>query len=81
MYNTPNVGTDLTLTPSGIVNDGNGGNNYTYTFLSIATGVITAEALTITAAANSKTYDGTRQPGCAAGDHLRQLARQRRGRF
>ena len=59
MYNTPNVGTGLTLTPSGIVNDGNGGNNYTYTFLSIATGVITAEALTITAVANTKIYDGT----------------------
>ena len=31
-YNTRNVGTGLTLTPSGTVNDGNGGNNYTYTF-------------------------------------------------
>ena len=31
-YSSPNVGTGLTLTPSGTVNDGNGGNNYTYTF-------------------------------------------------
>ena len=28
-YSTRNVGTGLTLTPSGTVNDGNGGNNYT----------------------------------------------------
>jgi len=58
-YGTRNVGTGLTLTPSGTVNDGNGGNNYTYTFDSVSTGVITAEALTITAVANAKTYDGT----------------------
>ena len=53
------MGTGLTLTPSGVVNDGNGGNNYTYTFVPDSTGVITAEALTITAVANTKTYDGT----------------------
>ena len=41
------------------MNDGNSGNNYTYTFVPASTGVITAEALTITAATNSKTYDGT----------------------
>ena len=58
-YSTKNVGTGLTLTPSGTVNDGNGGNNYTYTFVADSTGVITAEALTITAVANTKTYDGT----------------------
>ncbi len=49
----------LTLTPSGTVNDGNGGNNYTYTFVPESTGVITAQALTITAVANTKVYDGT----------------------
>ena len=54
-----NVGTGLTLTPSGTVNDGNGGNNYTYTFVPVSTGVITAEALTITAVTNTKIYDGT----------------------
>ena len=42
-----------------MVNDGNGGNNYTYTFVADSTGVITAEALTITAVTNTKTYDGT----------------------
>jgi hypothetical protein len=58
-YSTRNVGTGLTLTPSGTVNDGNGGHNYTYTFDAVSTGVITAEALTITAVANTKTFDGT----------------------
>ena len=58
-YNSRNVGTSLTLTPSGTVNDGNGGNNYTYTFTPVSTGVITAEALTITGVANTKVYDGT----------------------
>ncbi|MGO9471160.1 MAG: choice-of-anchor Q domain-containing protein, partial [Isosphaeraceae bacterium] len=59
VYSTRNVGTGLTLTPSGTVIDGNGGNNYTYTFVPVSTGVITALALTITAVANTKTYDGT----------------------
>ncbi len=58
-YSTQNVGSGLTLTPSGVVNDGNGGDNYTYTFDSVSTGVITAEALTITAVADTKVYDGT----------------------
>ena len=40
-YSTRNAGTDLTLTPSGTVNDGNDGNNYTYTFVPASTGVIT----------------------------------------
>ncbi|MFI5457507.1 MAG: YDG domain-containing protein, partial [Isosphaerales bacterium] len=59
IYNTANVGTGLTLTPSGTVNDGNGGNNYTYTFAPVSTGVITAVALTITGVTNTKVYDGT----------------------
>ena len=42
------------------VNDGNGGNNYTYTFDAVSTGEIDAEALTITAVTNTKTYDGTK---------------------
>jgi MBG domain (YGX type)/YDG domain len=58
-YDTRNVGTGLTLTPSGTVDDGNGGNNYTYTFVPVSSGVITAERLTITAVANTKVYDGT----------------------
>ena len=42
------------------MNDGNGGNNYTYTFDAVSTGEIDAEALTITAVTNTKTYDGTK---------------------
>jgi hypothetical protein len=41
------------------VNDGNGGNNYTVSTANNLTGVINKAALTITAATNTKTYDGT----------------------
>ena len=42
------------------MNDGNSGNNYSYTFTPVATGVITAKALTVTGVtANDKTYDAT----------------------
>jgi hypothetical protein len=58
-YSSPNAGTGLTLTPSGVVNDGNSGQNYSYTFVPVSAGVITAEALTIAAVTNSKTYDAT----------------------
>ncbi len=56
-YSTRNVGMGLTLTPSGTVNDGNGGNNYSYTFVPVSTGVITPASLTITAVTNTKVYD------------------------
>src|SRR5205823_3711857 len=58
-YDTKNVGTTKTLTPSGTVTDGNSGNNYTYTFVAANTGTITARALTVTAQTNTKTYDST----------------------
>jgi hypothetical protein len=58
-YNAQNVGTGLTLTPSGLVDDGNNGQNYTYTFVSVAAGAITAASLTITASPESKTYGQT----------------------
>lgn len=58
-YNTIHAGSGLTLTPSGTVNDGNGGSNYTITFVPIATGVINPEALTISAVTDTKVYDGT----------------------
>jgi hypothetical protein len=58
-YSTKNVGNGLTLTPSGIVSDGNSGNNYTYTFVPVSTGVIQAAALEITANSTSKTYGQT----------------------
>ena len=47
------------MTPSGTVNDGNGGNNYTVTFVNDTTGVINARALTVTAVSDTKAYDGT----------------------
>jgi hypothetical protein len=43
------VGTGKTLTPAGAVNDGNGGHNYTYTFVPATTGAITPRAVTIQA--------------------------------
>ena len=58
-YSTRNVGTGLTLTPSGVVNDGNSGKNYTYTYVPASSGVITARALTVTALSDSKMYDWT----------------------
>jgi len=47
-----------TLTASGTVGDGNGGNNYTYNFVT-ASGSITKRPITVTAAPNTKIYDGT----------------------
>jgi filamentous hemagglutinin family protein len=67
-YNTPHAGTGLTLTPTGTISDGNGGNNYTVTFVPISganpgpgghSGVITPEAITISAVTQTKVYDGT----------------------
>ncbi len=58
-FSTKNVGTGKTLVPSGVVNDGNSGNNYTYTFVNNTTGVVTAAPLTLTAQINTKVYDST----------------------
>jgi hypothetical protein len=59
-YDTPNAGTDKTLSVSAFtVNDGNGGNNYTVNTATSTAGVINKAALTITAAANTKIYDST----------------------
>ena len=57
-FDTKNVGTGKTLTASGTASDGNSGANYSYTFVTAATGTITARALTIAAVTDSKTYDG-----------------------
>ena len=46
------------LVASGIVNDGNGGANYSYSF-NPAPGLIDQQAITVTAAGDVKTYDGT----------------------
>ncbi len=58
-YDTKNVGTGKTLTATGSVNDGNGGNNYAVSFIADTTGAITARAITVTATTNTKIYDGT----------------------
>ena len=60
-YGAKDVGTGLTLTPSGTVNDGNSGNNYAYTFVAVTTGTITPKALTYSGLSvpGSKVYDGT----------------------
>ena len=55
-YDTPNFGTSKTLTPSGGVNDGNGGNNYNYTFVPQANGAITPSTLIYTATAAGMAY-------------------------
>src|SRR4029077_17840251 len=57
VFNSRNAGS-RTLTPSGVVNDGNSGNNYSYTFHT-ASGTINQYALDVTAASSTKTYDGT----------------------
>ena len=59
-YDTQNAGTGKTLSVSSYtVNDGNSGNNYTVSTIASTTGVINAATLTITAAANTKTYDSS----------------------
>ena len=78
-YDTKNVGTGKTLTAAGSVNDGNSGNNYTVTFVTNTTGAITARAITVTAATNTKVYDGTTVGEQHADDHLGQPGRRRHG--
>ena len=66
VYVNAGVGTGKTLSVSGFsVTDGNGGNNYTVTTNTSNAGVITQAAITITATANTKTYDGTTSAGAA----------------
>jgi hypothetical protein len=51
-----------TLTPSGAISDGNGGNNYTVTYVN-ASGTINQKVVTLTGSsitADSRPYDGTR---------------------
>ena len=63
-YDTRKIGTGKVLTPSGmVINDGNGGKNYTVNYVSNSAGVITRTsvliALTASARADDKEYDGT----------------------
>ena len=60
VFDSRNAGSQ-TLTASGIVDDGNGGANYSYTFVTAA-GTINQLAITVTAATDTKTYDGTTTP-------------------
>jgi hypothetical protein len=65
-YDTKNAGTGKTLSVSAyMVNDGNSGNNYIVGTVASASGVISQATLTITAAANTKTYDGTTSASAA----------------
>ncbi|SNT23981.1 filamentous hemagglutinin family N-terminal domain-containing protein, partial [Noviherbaspirillum humi] len=55
-----NAGTGKSVTVSGVaVNDGNGGNNYSVTYASNTNSTITPKALTVSATAQNKVYDGT----------------------
>jgi hypothetical protein len=56
-YDNKNVGTTHLMTPSGVVNDGNGGNNYAVTFVTINTGVITKASAVITVTGYSVRFD------------------------
>jgi hypothetical protein len=48
-FDNRNAGTGKTLTASGVVSDGNSGNDYAVTFSSVNTGVINPANLTVTA--------------------------------
>jgi hypothetical protein len=58
-FDNRNIGFGKVLTPTGSVNDGNGGNNYAVSFSNQASGQVTPRAITVTAVAATKTYDGT----------------------
>jgi hypothetical protein len=59
-YTTKHVGIgNKTLVPAGVVNDGNSGNNYSYTYANFTEGSITTLSITVTAVMNTKEYDGT----------------------
>ncbi|MEK7499630.1 MAG: MBG domain-containing protein, partial [Patescibacteria group bacterium] len=55
-YDTANVGTNKTLSPSGLVNDGNSGANYAVTFVNDNTGVISIKNINVTANTGTKIY-------------------------
>jgi len=81
VYEDKNAGSDKTLKVSNYtLNDGNNGNNYTVKLVENQYGTINKAELTITAAANTKTYDGTTAAaatptysGLQAGDSLTGL--------
>ncbi len=63
-YSTKHFGVgNKTLIPTGVVNDGNGGNNYTVTFVNFAAGTINKKPITVTAVAWTKVFDGNTSSG------------------
>jgi hypothetical protein len=63
-YDTKNVGTSKTMTATGVVTDGNSGNNYSYTFVTSTSGTITAKSLSVTGTTiASKVYNGSAVSG------------------
>lgn len=58
-FNNKNAGAGKSLTPAGVVDDGNGGLNYAYNFVPDTTGAITQLPITVNAVTDSKTYDGS----------------------
>ncbi len=59
-FDNRHAGTGKHLAASGLVmDDGNGGANYAINYVDNAAGVITPAALTVTAQADSRVYDGT----------------------
>lgn len=67
-FDTSDVGTGKTLSATGVVDDGNGGNNYTVTFVDDTTGEITKKALTITADDLTKVYGDANPTATASYD-------------
>src|SRR5206468_3965910 len=76
-FDTRHVGSGKTLTASGSVSDGNGGNDYAVSFVASNGGSISARAISVSAVADSRVYDGTTSssgvpsigaPGLAPGD-------------
>ncbi|MDO8654113.1 MAG: YDG domain-containing protein [Undibacterium sp.] len=59
-YTDKNAGSNKTVTTTGVtVTDGNSGNNYNVSYADNTASTIAAKALTATATALNKTYDGT----------------------
>ena len=60
-FDTKDIGVNKTLTPSGLViNDGNGGNNYSISYAPVITGTINAKLLTVALVGPiDKIYDST----------------------
>ena len=81
-YDNRNAGSGKTVTASDIVLASNP-NNYllSSTTAAATVGVITAEPITVTAAANSKTYDGTTSAAATPDRHVRHDLQPRRGNF